>query len=389
MDLSTNRHLRSPTLACLLVALAMSVVPNRAVGSLRAQPAPEVSCYSCLVVDDRDRTLFSRRSSLPLPNASTTKMLTALVAVARSELDAEVEVSAAAAATPGGKLSLVAGERWTVEELLHALLLGSSNDAAVALAEAVAGSEARFVQVMNDEARRLGALHTKFATPHGLDAPGHVSTARDLVTVAKVFLEEPLLAEIVAAPSATISSSERSVTVPNSNQLVGTYRGALGVKTGYTSQAGNVLVAAARRRGRTVIAVAMRAVDPFEDSRRLLDYGFKRLKRGILLEAMTSFGDVVFVPSGSTGVIAGDSVRGIDDPADVVVDLEIDPSVVPPIEPGQQLGHVLVRTRNGRTIGSVPAVATRSVGRDSRPSSIGRAVSGVLATFGNLVGEGR
>jgi D-alanyl-D-alanine carboxypeptidase (penicillin-binding protein 5/6) len=389
VDLSTNQRFLSLPCACLLVALVASVLPDRASTSARAQRAPEVSCYACLVVDDRDRTLFARRAAIPLPNASTTKMLTALLVVARSELDAEVEVSQGAAATPGGKLSLVAGERWTVEELLQGLLLGSSNDAAVALAEAVAGSEARFVQLMNDEARRLGALHTNLATAHGLDAPGHVSTARDLVTIAKAFLDEPLLAEIVAAPSTTISSSERSVTVPNSNQLVGSYRGALGVKTGYTSQAGNVLVAAARRRGRTVIAVAMRAIDPFEDSRRLLDHGFKRLKRGILLKAMTSFGDIVFVPSGSTGVIAADSVRGINDPEKILIDFEFDPSVVPPIEPGQQLGYVLVRTRDGRIVGSAPAVATRPVGEQTKVSGMGRAMSGVLATFAKLVGEGR
>jgi len=385
VHLSTDRLFWS---ACFLALLALpATVPGPGLAVAQAQAPPDVGCYACLVRDDTGTTLWARRASAPLPNASTTKMLTALVASSRLDLHAEIEVSSTAAAVPGGKLSLEAGERWSTQELLYGLLLGSSNDAAVALAEATAGSEPAFVDLMKAEAQRLGALDTGIVTSHGLDASGHVSTAHDLATIAVEFLEHPLLARIVASTSVTLTSSHRTIVVPNSNQLIGSYEGAIGIKTGFTSDAGNVLVAAARRHRRTVVVVTMRAADTFEDARRMLDYAFKRLGRGILLKAMTSVGDMVF-DSGSTGAVASTDVRGITRPSEVTIEFEPDPFVAAPIATGDRVGNVVVRAGNGRVVGSSPALATRAVEERRAGVGLSSGFARILALFGPLLGEG-
>ena len=254
-----------------MVVLATAVAAAPA--SARPRP-PDVTCEACVVVDETGRTLWARAQHAPRPNASTTKMVTALVTVRSVGLDEKVTVSPVAAATGGGGVDLVAGERYTVEALLHALLMTSSNDAAVALAEHVAGSEGAFVDQMNDLLEDLGAHDTAFVTSHGLDAPGHVASAIDLAIIGLEVLEEPPLARIVATAETTIQGGSRPVRLENTNPLLETYSGAVGIKTGMTSLAGEVLVAAARRDGFLVVAVAMGSTDVAADGRALLDFGF-------------------------------------------------------------------------------------------------------------------
>ncbi len=211
-----------------------------------------------------------------LPNASTTKMVTAMVVVNQTDLDAEVTLSAEAGSVGGGLVDLEAGSTFSVKELLHALMLASSNEAAVALAEHVAGSEAAFVETMNEVAGDLGAESTHFVTPHGLDTPGHYSTAQDLAILGLALLDDPVLAEIVRTRSTTIQSEQgHALDLENSNGLLETYSGSVGIKTGMTVGAGDVLVAAARRRGALVVAVAMRSADAEVDAGQLLDLGFE------------------------------------------------------------------------------------------------------------------
>jgi D-alanyl-D-alanine carboxypeptidase (penicillin-binding protein 5/6) len=212
----------------------------------------------------------------PLPNASTTKIVTALVVVESVSMAEQVDVSEEAAATPDGYLALQAGDVLPVEDLLHGLLMASSNDAAVALAEHVAGSEEAFVERMNETAEDLGATGTHFETSHGLDVPGHASTAADLARFAAALLSEPQLARIVAATDYTLGDG---TAITNSNPLLESYEGANGVKTGMTAAAGEVLVASAQRSGLTVIAVALGSPDASADAARLLDFGFELARR--------------------------------------------------------------------------------------------------------------
>lgn len=353
MSLSTNR-----LITCLLVILFALPEP----ASARVE-TPRVTCHACLVVDEAGNALFARRATVRLPNASTTKMVTALVVVRSMPLDTPVEVSAGAAATGGGGLDLHPGEVYSAEDLLYALLLTSSNDAAVALAEAAAGSEGAFVEAMNSFAARRDLNDTHFVTPHGLDAPAHYSSARDLAASAALVLDDPALSAIVASAHATIEGPQGAVTLDNRNVLLESYRGAVGVKTGFTSAAGEVLVAAAQRRGRRLIAVAMDAEDAARDSRALLDFGFDTLARTLLVAQGTRVATVVWPDAGAVEVVTGAGLRGIERPDTVALRFEPDAGVSLPIEPGEVVGDVVVSSQ-GVTTARLSAVAADDVSYD-------------------------
>ncbi|HVM36395.1 MAG TPA: hypothetical protein VM784_13775 [Actinomycetota bacterium] len=339
-----------------------------------------LTCAACILVDDTGRTLFARQPDLRLPNASTTKMATALV-VTGTDGDEVVSVSAAAASTGGGGLDLETGDRITVHDSLVGLLLSSSNDAAVALAEHVAGTEEAFVERMNRLASELGADDTRFVTAHGLDRPGHYSTAHDLAVFGRALLAEPPLAAIVATAAAPITVSGDLTRVENRNPLLDTYSGAVGIKTGFTAGAGNVLVAAARRRGRTLVAVAMRAEDPAEDARALLNLGFRTLERTILLDGPAPVAALVF-PGGATAVHPLERVRGPQPPESIAV--RFAPNATAPVLPGEVVGDVLVTSRRIE-VGRVPVVAADAVRDDDMPwpvLALVRVVRAAAATLG-------
>lgn len=386
MDLSTKR-LIAACLAIFLLTPAGSS-PGAPRGAL-ARPTP--GCFACLLIADDGRVLFARRASLALPNASTTKMVTALVVMAEEvDLDQEVRVSDLAASTPGGKLSLVAGQELSLEELLAALMLNSSNDAAVTLAEHVAGSVEAFADLMNLLAESLGATGSHFVTPHGLDAPGHVSTAADLALIGAAVLDEPVLADLVRRRRMSITTSTGTTRLENTNMLLGSYRGTLGVKTGFTADAGNVLVSAVERRGRRLIAVVMRSEDAFQDSRALLDFGFARLARGILLAKMTPMTDLVLDPAGAIAAVAARNVRGITDPDTVTVEFEPAVGLRTPMAPGDRVGRAAVIDGSGVEVGSTPVIAAGPLEAGGVRSWFGRTLMTLISASASLVpGEDR
>ena len=346
--------------------------------ALGAPPSPpEVTCAACILVDDTGRILYRREPDAERPNASTTKMVTALVAVAAVDEDEIVTVSPEAAATGGGGLDLQPGDRFTVEALLYALLLSSSNDSAVALAEHVSGSESAFVAEMNQFVEALGAEHTHFVNAHGLDTPGHHSSARDLARIAQALLRRPLLAGIVAASSAVVRAPSGSFAVENRNVLLESYPGAIGVKTGFTAGAGDTLVAAARRHRRVLVAVAMGSMSAAGDAAALLDYGWERLERGVLVEESAPLGELVFA-SGSTSVVAARTVRGSEHPARIEVTFVPDEGTGVPIQAGERVG-VARLTAGGRPVGSVPVTATADVGAPEQ-SWASRAAAAVIGS---------
>ena len=359
MDLSIKRLISFAVFLALLPVPA-APGPGRILAAPRSVPEPEVTCGACLVVDDHGRVLWARSAGQRRSIASTTKMMTALVVRKEVALDEEVTVSAGAEAVPEGKLSLLAGETFNVQELLYGLLLNSSNDAAVALAEHSSGSVDGFVALMNEEAAGLGAKDTHFSTPHGLDAADHYSTASDLALIGAELLGDPVLAEIVGTADATIEGSRRTVLLQNTNLLLETYPGAIGVKTGFTASAGNVLVAAAERKGRRLVAVVLGSADTFEDSRRLLDYGFGVLRRGIVLRAGTPVGGIVFDTLGATGIVAARTVRGLTDPTEVRLRFEPFDALRAPLTGGTGVGTISV-SDGTREVASVEAVTTTTL----------------------------
>lgn len=361
---------------CLLSAPAYAATPN-------------VTCARCIVVDENGSVLWARNPRDRFPNASTTKMVTALLVARAAEPDDAVTVSPTAGAVGGGGLDLAAGETYTVDALMYAMLLDSSNEAAQALAEHVAGTGERFVARMNRYVRAIGATRTHFANPHGLDSEGHYASAADLATIGAEVLADPYLARIVATHEATIPTPRGPVTLENRNLLLESYPGAIGIKTGRTLGAGNVLVAAARRGSHTLIAVAMYSYDSFADSAALLDFGFATLRRldrnATLLAEGAVVGELVF-DSGAIPVVADDDVTGPmpPDADDIVVTITAAERLELPIEEGDPVGRVEVRTPDGAA-GTVTARAGAAVPDDGGPWWSAPIV-GLVRALGSLVG---
>ena len=260
-----------------LLLIQLCVPMAQAVG----EKPPELSAgYAVLMDGGSGRVLFEKEAHTLRPIASVTKLMTALVAVSVCEdLDELVTVTTAEAATAGSSIYLKAGEEISVESLLYGLLLESGNDAAEALARHLAGSESLFVDWMNQWAMALGMKNTRFTNPSGLPGEGQFSTAYDVALLSKAVLEHDLLARIVATRSAV--RGERSLT--NHNKLLWEYEGCIGLKTGYTDEAGRTLASAAQRDGRTLIAVTLKASDDWNDHAALLDYGFSAFRQSALL----------------------------------------------------------------------------------------------------------
>jgi D-alanyl-D-alanine carboxypeptidase (penicillin-binding protein 5/6) len=267
-------------------AAAAAALAAAAPGSAAAAPAPPrvPTAQAAIVVDARDGTvMFAKKPDAERSIASTTKLMTALL-VLEEAAPGDVFTAPAYSAMPAeSRINLRQGERMTVQDLLEALLLESANDAAVDLAENIAGSRQAFVDQMNDRAAELGLDHTSYANPIGLDAPGNYSSARDLATLARTLLRNRRFARIVDMPAATLESGIRPRVVENRNDLVAAYPWVDGVKTGYTLDAGNVLVgAAARGRRARVVSVVLGEQSEATrdaDTLTLLRWGLRRFSR--------------------------------------------------------------------------------------------------------------
>lgn len=325
---------------------------------------PEISAASAILADlDSGQILYEKAADTPRPVASLTKIATALLVMERTRPQDVVTVSEDAAGdgpTPGiSELGLVPGERITVGSLLYALLLQSANDAAVALAEHVSGSVDAFVRAMNARVRRLGATHTRFASPSGLDDRGS-STARDLLRITRAAYRLPGFASIVATRTKEIPTPDGLPPrlVQNRNALLWLYPGAIGVKTGFTSRAGYCVVAAAERGGVRLVAVVLGAPrDAFSDAAALLDHGFFAFERREVVAAGEPLGTVEIsgraVPVASGGSLTALVPRG----AEVTRRLALDPRAAFPPLPGETVGAVRVSAA-GLRIGRVPLVVT-------------------------------
>lgn len=240
--------------------------------------------HAILIEASTGRVLFEKNAYQTCAIASTTKIMTALVAVLNCNLEDVVTVSKHAAATDGSTIHLQVGEQIKVKDLLYGLMLSSGNDAAVALAEHIAGSEEAYLALMNEKAAALGLTNTHFATVHGLDHAEHYSTAYDMAVLASECMKNETFRTVVSTAETHISQR----TLRNTNDLLFTYAGATGIKTGYTNNAGRCLISSAQRDGMELIAVVLGCESKttrFSDSRKLLDYGFENYAMTTVLEA--------------------------------------------------------------------------------------------------------
>ena len=231
---------------------------------------------SAYLVRVQGETLWEGNSARRLPQASLTKIMTALLVLEAYRPAEVVTVGKSAAAETGSRLGLQAGERMQVDALLAATLLRSANDACHALADWRAGSESRFVALMNRRAAALGLTDTRYANACGLDAPGHYSSARDLATLTDAAMRHPVFARLVARTEAQIRTADggRAFRVANGNALIGRLPGAIGVKSGYTRRAGPCVSALAERHGTQVLLVMLNGANRWWDAHGLIEQAF-------------------------------------------------------------------------------------------------------------------
>lgn len=238
---------------------------------------------SAILVDgDNGRVLYEKNGYEERAMASTTKIMTLMVALQYGNPEDQVEVSAYAASMPDVQLHIRKGENYYLKDLLYSLMLESHNDTAVAIAEHIGGSVEGFAELMNQTAYDIGAYHTHFVTPNGLDDDNHYSTAYDLALIARQAIEIPEFIEITNTKSYSFTdvAGNRSFTVSNHNAFLNKYSGAIGVKTGFTGNAGYCFVGAVERDGHKMIAVVLACGWPphktykWKDMKTLFDYGF-------------------------------------------------------------------------------------------------------------------
>ena len=276
-----------------------------------ASVPPALSAPVAILADlDTGQVLFAKAADVRRPIASLTKIMTALLVLEQSHPTDIVTVTPDAVIPEADRqgissLGLEVGEQISVEDLLYALLLQSANDAAVALADHVAGSEARFVKQMNTRAATLGLRRTRFRSPNGLDDRGY-STAKDLMTLTRTAMTRPRFDDIVSTMFHSIPAPEGGTReIQNRNVLLWLYAGATGVKTGYTARAGYCVVATAERDGRRLVSVVLGAPgDAFSDAAALLDFGFTAFTDHRFVTTGDPAG-IVSLPGGSVAVEVG------------------------------------------------------------------------------------
>ncbi|HHU82012.1 MAG TPA: D-alanyl-D-alanine carboxypeptidase [Firmicutes bacterium] len=256
---------------------------------------PAVYARAAILVEEvSGMILYAKNEHQRRAPASTTKILTAIVALEKGNLEDVVTVSRRAARTGGSALWLKTGDRLTLKELLEGLMLCSGNDAGVAVAEHIAGSERNFARMMNRKAKELGALNSNFQNPHGLRAPAHYTTAYDLARLTCYALRNPEFSRLVSAREEAIQwyQGEKTRKVRNTNRLLWSFAGADGVKTGTTAEAGYCLVASATRDGRRFISVVLNSPDRWGESARLLEYGFDNFTLKLLATPEEAVGKI-------------------------------------------------------------------------------------------------
>jgi D-alanyl-D-alanine carboxypeptidase (penicillin-binding protein 5/6) len=367
------------------VAAVRSADPGRALAQADPLPAgaPAVSAAGAALWDPADdRVLYGVEPEVGRPMASLTKIMTVLLALEAGTIDDTVTVSAQAAALGEATLDLRPGQQVPMNSLVAGLLLRSGNDAALAVAEHVAGDQQTFVAQMNARAAELGLDATRFVNPSGLTTdPAHVSSPVDLARLAEVAMAHETFARYAGAAAVTVPGLAPMV---SRNELLGVYPGASGVKTGFTSLAGNCLVASATRDGRTLYAVVLDSERSFADATALLDYGFGEFRRA---EPVAPGGvATTYRWSGAEVAAVASSGLGMTVPADARVTwrTRVQPSVARPVAAGAPLGTVELMV-DGEVVRDAPLVAEAAVAAPQRsrpPAAVaGAALQDALRAF--------
>lgn len=323
---------------------------------------------ACILERRTGRVLFEYNMHTRLPMASTTKVMTALLAIELGDLADEVTCSQSAFGVPGTSIYLQQGETLTLEQMLLGLMLSSGNDAAVAIAEHIGGSVDDFLALMNARAKEIGAVNTHFANPHGLPDDAHYTTAYDLALIAREAMENDTFRRIVSTQSASIPWEGRTYKrqLNNKNKLLADYPGATGIKTGYTSKAGRCLVFGAMRDGFEIVGAVLGCGDWFNEAARLMDGCYDTYTMARVLGPTLPAG-TMHVTGGKKDAVGMCVMEEMSVPlaegesAQIVLD--VPDSVAAPVYPGMHLGTAKLVV-SGRVYGQGEVIAGGRVESD-------------------------
>lgn len=303
------------------------------------------SAESQILIDcNSGRVLYEKNSHNRMPMASTTKIMTALIALERGNLEDKVVIEKEWVGVEGSSIYLREGEVISLKDMLYGLMLRSGNDVSVAIACHIGNSLEEFVSLMNQKAKSLGALNTNFTNPHGLHDDNHYTTAYDMALITKEAYKHPEFAEIVNSKS-YVSNREENNYFYNKNKTLWEYQGGDGVKTGYTMKSGRCLVSSAKRNNMRLIAVSLNAGDWFNDNYKLLDYGFNNYKPYLIYDKGQFIRKAV-VKSGDRNTIDLMTSEALFYPLmesereKVKVNIEISDTIEAPVEKGDILGSI-------------------------------------------------
>lgn len=339
-------------------------------GNEKVPSQPNVYADGAVLIDGKSgRILWGKNEEKELAMASTTKIMTAIIAIESGKLDETVIVVKEATRAPEVKLHISENEEFILSDLLYPLMLESSNDVAVAIANHVSGSTEEFCRQMTLKAKELGAKNTVFKTPNGLDKEDHHSTALDMALISMYAMENPTFVDIINTPSKTFSSNLKSYSVNNKNKLLTSYDGANGIKTGFTNLAGNCFVGSAIRNDIPLISVvlasgwgAMGREQKWVDTKEILNYGFQNYFSESIIEKDKILGEINIVRSKTSTIpiCYGDEFSMIlneNEKNNLDIEIEVYDSYMAPIEKNAIVGRGRIKI-NGEKIGEVPIVTT-------------------------------
>ena len=355
----------------LFLLLAFLLLTGAAFPALAAKP--EVGASGAVLMDaTTKRVLFAQNAHSQLPMASTTKIMTALIALETCALDTVLTVPKEAYGMEGSSIYLNNGEKITVEDLLYGLMLSSGNDAAVTLALHIGGSLEGFAQIMNNRAKELGCTNTNFVTPNGLHDQAHYTSAYDLALISSTAMQNEAFRKIVSTKYWKTTSGDIIRTFKNKNKTLWQYEGGNGIKTGFTKASGRCLAFSAERDGHTIVGVVLNCQDMWNDSRAMLDYGFTEYTWKPYVKA----GDTMATLMVNRGMKNSLEIRAKEDilipmrqdePANAVTLKVVTPRTLEaPVYEGQAVG-MLEAWGDGRILVCVPLIASDTVLRKEFP----------------------
>lgn len=311
--------------------------------------------YALLMDASNCRVLYEKNGFEQAPMASTTKIMTLIIALENGNLDDLVTVSSYAAKMPKVHLGMKAEEQYRLKDLLYSLMLESHNDTAVAIAEHIGGNVEGFADLMNEKAQELGAYQTHFVTPNGLDADDHYTTAYDLALIASYAIQNDTFLEIIKTPSYSFheQTTGRNFTVNNKDQFLNSYNGAIGIKTGFTGKAGYCFVGAAKREEKQLVSVVLASGWPpnksykWKDTKALMNYGMDYFNKKEILAAGTTFQQIPVLNSIEeipvTPYVKESVSLLLKEEEQVDFDIKLPKTLTAPVKKDQTIGEVTIR----------------------------------------------